>query len=160
MSYNFITKRLKPLVCSIQHGLPPPHPPAHKSAMTQGCYLKSRHRNVSKKTRLSRSICAHYFFWDIFYHLSKWKLLLVTPVKRRFLPISCFYLCLRSVQPFCPYNTGTKEQDSELGETIRVSTEGGEGWGVGFSGQSLFQKILKFARLPDEGRNAYKTIIL
>lgn len=36
----------------------------------------------------------------------------------------------------------------------------GEGWGVGFSGQSLFQKILKFARLPDEGRNAYKTIIL
>lgn len=34
------------------------------------------------------------------------------------------------------------------------------GWGVGFSGQSLFQKILKFARLPDEGRNAYKTIIL
>ena len=34
------------------------------------------------------------------------------------------------------------------------------GWGVGFSGQSLFQKILKFARLPDAGRNAYKTIIL
>lgn len=28
-----------------------------------------------------------------------------------------FLLCLRSVQPFCPYNTGTKEQDSELGET-------------------------------------------
>ena len=40
------------------------------------------------------------------------------------------------------------------------SRGGGEGWGVGFSGQSLFQKILKFARLPDEGRNAYKTIIL
>ena len=36
----------------------------------------------------------------------------------------------------------------------------GGGWGVGFSGQSLFQKILKFARLPDAGRNAYKTIIL
>ena len=31
---------------------------------------------------------------------------------------------------------------------------------VGFSGQSLFQKILKFGRLPDAGRNAYKTIIL
>ena len=25
-SYNFITKRLKPLVCAIQHGLPPPRP--------------------------------------------------------------------------------------------------------------------------------------
>lgn len=95
----------------------------------------------------------------MFYHLSKWKLLLVTAVKRRFLLVSCFYLCLRSVQPFCPYNTGTKEQDSELGETIRVSTVG-EAVGGGFSGQSLFQKILKFARLPDAGRNAYKTIIL
>lgn len=49
-----------------------------------------------------------------------------------------------------------------VGGNLRVSTvgAGGGGWGVGYSGQSLFQKILKFARLPDEGRNAYKTIIL
>lgn len=44
-----------------------------------------------------------------------------------------------------------------VGGNLRVSTVGA---GVGYSGQSLFQKILKFARLPDEGRNAYKTIIL
>ena len=51
-----------------------------------------------------------------------------------------------------------------VGGNLRVSTVGagggGGGWIVGYSGQSLFQKILKFARLPDESRNAYKTIIL
>ena len=49
-----------------------------------------------------------------------------------------------------------------VGRNLRVSTVGAEGggWGAGYSGQSLFQKMLKFARLPDEGRNAYKTIIL
>ena len=47
-----------------------------------------------------------------------------------------------------------------VGGNLRVSTVGAGGGGVGYSGQSLFQKVLKFARLPDEGRYAYKTIIL
>ena len=47
-----------------------------------------------------------------------------------------------------------------VGGNYKGKHSGGGGWGVGYSGQPLFQKILKFARLPDEGRNAYKTIIL
>ena len=108
--------------------------------MTQGCYLKSRHQNVSKKRGLADRFAQKNIFWDMFYHLSKWKLLLVTAAKRRFLPISCFYLCLRSVQPFCPYNTGTKEQDSELGETTRVSTVGGRG-GLDIAGNLSFRNF-------------------